>query len=140
MRTELPIQVTAVANEAIEPLLRVDLVGPHAAGLHSISLGKHGVELETDREYRWFVTIVVDPDRPSRNLVSGGAIRVVPESDSRRDAIDEAADGERGHRLSESGIWYDAYDFFASLSLTHPEVASLDRYRRHMIELAKTAR
>jgi len=136
-RTELPIQITVVDDEAIEPLMRVDLAGPHAAGLHSIALAEHGVELESDLEYRWFVTVVVDADRPSRNPVSGGTIRVVSEADSRRIASRASAAAERGHVLAELGLWYDAYDFFAALSAAHPELASLARHRERMMELGR---
>jgi hypothetical protein len=137
-RTEFPIQVTIVDDEAIEPLLRVDLIGPHAAGLHSIALAEHGVELEPNLEYRWFVTMVLDPDRPSRNPVSGGTIRVVSEADSRRDASQASATAEQGHVLARLGLWYDAYDFFAALSAAHPEVDSLARHRERMMELGRT--
>jgi hypothetical protein len=136
--SELPIQISVVDDEAIEPLLRIDLAGPHLAGLHSISLAEHGIELQTDVEYRWFVTMLVDPDRPSRNPVSGGAIRVVSEADSRRNAVRSSTTAERGHLLAKLGLWYDAYDFFAALSAAHPEVGSLTRHRERMMELARS--
>lgn len=62
--TDHPVQVTIVDGESIDPLVRVELPGPHAAGLHAFDLAKHGARLTPGVDYRWFVSIVIDPDRP----------------------------------------------------------------------------
>ncbi len=62
--TEHAIQVTIVDENAIDPLFRTSLTGPHKPGLNAIDLSQHGVELKAGTDYHWFATLVVDPDRP----------------------------------------------------------------------------
>ncbi len=137
--TDLPIQITIVDGEAIDPLVRVELPGPHAAGLHAFDLSQQGVELSPDVDYRWFVSIVVDPDRPSRNPVSAGSLRVAGATDGRRETVSSASASARGNKFAELGLWYDAFDFYASLAAAHPEVEQLATYRDRLAEVAKQA-
>ncbi len=127
--TEQAIVVTVVDDREIDPVLELTLAGPHAAGLASISLADEGVSLEPGIEYRWFVTLVNDPDRPSRNPVSAGSIKRLASNDAETNAIDEVGLAERGHELARRGYWYDSYDFFATLETRHPEVAALGDHR-----------
>ncbi len=138
--TDLPLQLTVVDEEAIEPLLRLTLRGPHAAGLHSLDLAAHDVVLKPGIDYRWFVSLQVDPNRPSRNPVSAGGLRVVDGGDERRSAVREATASARGHRLAELGIWYDAFDFFASLAEANPDAERVAAYRDRLAELARPGR
>jgi hypothetical protein len=137
--TDAPIEVTVVDEEALDPLLRVSLPGPHAAGLHSIDLGAHGVELEPGVEYRWFATVVLDPDRPSRNPISVGSLEVVERDSSLRDEVGPEDDPTRGHRLASLGLWYDAFDFYATLAERHPSIERLARERDRLSSLAGDA-
>jgi hypothetical protein len=137
--TDLPIQITIVDGDAIDPLLRVELPGPHAAGLHAFDLAQHGGELAPGVDYRWFVSIVVDPDRPSRNPVSAGSLRVAASSDARRETLSSALPSSRGNAFAELGIWYDAFDFYASLAAAHPEVERLATYRDQLSDVVEQA-
>lgn len=138
--TDVPIQITVVDESAVDPLLRVEFPEPHSAGLHAIDLAQHGVKLEPGVDYRWFVSLLVGPDRPSRNPVAAGALRVIPESDSRRAAAEQTIASERGHTLARLGLWYDAYNFFATLSLAHPDAEPLAQYRDRLVVLARSPR
>jgi hypothetical protein len=136
--TEHPVQLTIVDGEAIDPLVRVELPGPHAAGLHVFDLAQHGATLAPDVDYRWFVSVVVDPDRPSRNPVSAGALRVVGPSDPRRAKGESADTPARGNELAALGLWYDAFDFYATLAAAHPEVERIATDRDRLAEGAKS--
>jgi hypothetical protein len=108
--------------------------------LYSIDLAQHEIELEARADYRWFVSLLVDPDDPARNPVSVAALRVIPESDSRRETAAKTPGSERGHTLARLGLWYDAFDFLATLSLAHPEIEQLVRYREQLVKLEKDQR
>ncbi len=138
--TPHPVQITIVDEVSIDPLLSVELPGPHEAGSHSIDLEDQDIELEPGVDYRWFVSLLVDPDRPSRNPVSAAALRVLPENDLRRRAAAQASPAERGHTLARLGLWYDSYDFFASLAQAYPDRTPLIRYREQMMEVARAVR
>jgi len=128
------------ASCSSEPVLEIVRRGPQPDGLGSVSLAEHGVELEPGVDYRWFVTLVYDADRPSRNVVSGGSIRRVPAADALRDELEAAPLAERGHLLARGGYWYDAYDFFAALALRHPDAAALGDHRDRLLAAARAAR
>jgi hypothetical protein len=128
-----PVTITLVDDREIDPLLEVEIEGPHAVGMHSISLADHGVELEPGVEYRWFVTLVVDAERPSRNAISAGSIKRVPVDAAAQSAIESADPAELGHVLARQGYWYDAYDFFTALSVRHPDVAALGNHRERLL-------
>ncbi len=130
--TDLNVQVTVIDDRKIDPIARFEISGPAAAGLHTIDLAEHDVSLEPGIEYRWFVSLLVDPDRPSRNPVAAGALRVLNTDDPRRTEASAASPSERGHTLAKLGVWYDAYDFFATISESHPEVSALTRHREHL--------
>lgn len=133
-QSEHAIQITIVDENAIDPVFRTTLKGPHPSGLNVIDLSQHGVELKPGADYRWFVTLVVDPDRPSRNPLSEGSIRVLADSDFRRAEVAEASPSTRGHRLAQLGVWYDAYDFFSDLAADHPEAVAIARHRDRLTE------
>lgn len=114
--TDRAIEITLVDERLIEPVFEAVLPGPHDVGLYSIELAQSGVCLDSGGGYRWFVTLLVEPGRPTRNPVSMGALRVVAEGDSRRTAVLAASPAQRGHTLAAEGIWYDAFDFFAELA------------------------
>ena len=128
-----PVTITLVDDREIDPVLEVEIEGPHALGMHSISLADLGVELEPGIEYRWFVTLVVDAERPSRNPISAGSIKRVPVDAEANAAIESADPAELGHALARQGYWYDAYDFFAALSERHPDVAALGNHRERLL-------
>lgn len=134
--TSFNIEVTVVDDREIDPIANIKLAGPFSAGLHQIDLAERGVSLKPNVEYRWFVSLIVDPDRPSRNPVAAGALRVLDSTDQRRNEAKEASPSERGHVLAKLGIWYDAYDFFASISKSHPEQNALARHHEHLTKTA----
>ena len=134
--TDLAVEITVVDDRELDPITRIELPGPISAGLHSVDLSQHGVSLEANVEYRWFVSLIVDPNRPSRNPVAAGALRVLGPDDPRRSEAQEASPSERGHALARLGVWYDAYDFFASISQSHPELGALARHREHLTKTA----
>ena len=65
---------------------------------------------------------------------------MVDASDARRVELANTPASSRGHRLAELGIWYDAYDFFASLAERNPEVERLAVYRDRLAEVVGSAR
>lgn len=134
------VTITLVDDREIDPVLEVELPGPQAAGLASISLADHSVVLEPGVEYRWFVTLVVDAERPSRNQISAGSIKRVPLDAVAEKSFEAAPPARRGHALASQGYWYDSYDFFADLSTRHPGASVVGAHREHLLADVSTAR
>ncbi len=111
MHTSRPITVTVVDSRGIRPILEQSIPSPVGAGIHCTRPRDYGVEFKEQEAYRWFVTLVVDPDRPSRDVVAGGVIERVSLDEAC--ALDmpctwTACSREAIHRYSDSGLWYDA--------------------------------
>ncbi len=123
-------------DREIDPVLRVELPGEHAGGLDSIDLARFAIELEPGVVYRWFVTVEVDPDHPSRNPISAGAVERVRPGDPRLAGLNDVPGARRGHEAAERGLWYDAFDFFAALAEAHPEMPELEAHRTVLLKLA----
>ncbi|MFK7898577.1 MAG: DUF928 domain-containing protein [Myxococcota bacterium] len=135
--TPLAVTIVVDSEDADEPLLEKTLAGPQVAGLNSIDLDAQGVRLTPGVQYDWYVSLVVDPNRPSKNPVAGGAIRALTESDSRAKKLRAASPLQQGHTAAAQGIWYDAFDRFAGLAAEHPEVEAAARYRDELLRSAR---
>jgi hypothetical protein len=106
-----PLTITVVDSRGIRPIFERVLPASRQAGIHCIRLREHGLVLKEQEQYRWFVTLVLDPDKPSQDVVAGGMIERIP--------FDEACmlnmpcswtscEREAVYRYAESGLWYDA--------------------------------
>jgi hypothetical protein len=114
--TATRIELTVVDDEATDPLLELSLPGPVAAGVHALDLGALGIALEPNKTYRWFVAVVHDPLRRSRDELAEGAIERVAAPTGAKSAGAAATDRERkasdrrANALAQAraGFWYDA--------------------------------
>jgi hypothetical protein len=131
--TGMRIELVVTEPGAERPLLDLALEGA-PAGLHSVSLAEHGVELETGTTYRWYATLVPDPEDRSDEIVSGGEIRRIaaPSELERRLAAD--AGGMRAHLLAEAGLFYDALETLSTWVSQHPEAPEPVRDRAALLE------
>ncbi len=111
LRTSRPMILTVVDSRGIRPVLEQSLPSPGRHGIHCLRPREYGVEFRADESYRWYVTVVMDPERPSLDVVAGGMIE--------RISLDQACalgmpcpssscDIEGVYRYAESGLWYDA--------------------------------
>lgn len=114
--TSTRIELTLVDDEAVEPLLELALPGPVAAGLHALDLGPLGITLAPGKTYRWFVAVVHDPLRRSRDELAEGAVERVADPAVEASGVGgpEAGAGGSSARRAEAlaqaraGFWYDA--------------------------------
>lgn len=114
--TATRIELTVVDDEKVEPLLELSLPGPVHAGIHALDLGALGIALEAGKTYRWFVAVVHDPLRRSRDELAEGAIERIAATES---GTSGGTDTSRRERTSsdlradalaraKAGFWYDA--------------------------------
>lgn len=106
--TSLPIEVTVMDLRTTQPVLETRLAAPVAPGVHRIRLADHGVRLERGVPYRWFVTIVPDSNRRSRDILAGGAIERVDPPDGLPAKLAQARKEEIASLYAEAGVWYEA--------------------------------
>lgn len=130
------LTITLVDSRGIRPILEQSLPSPLGAGIHCTRLGDYCVTLREQEQYRWFVTLVLDPERPSRDVVAGGTIERI--SFSEACALDmpctwTSCDRETINRYSESGLWYDAIACLLELIEHDGNNASLKRILQHLL-------
>lgn len=126
------VEYTLTKRWAESPVLTFRTPAPGRAGIQTWDLGDHGVRLEPDLEYRWFVALVTDPERRSHDLLSGAGIQLVEPSSNQSAAMDAPAQ-ERYRHLAAAGLWYDAFDALMTRLGEEPDNAILLADRRSLL-------
>jgi hypothetical protein len=116
-----PVLVTLAERRGIKPLLEVRLDPPVAAGVHRLRVADHGVRLAPNVLYQWAVTLVLDPNSPSRNLVEVAAIEYVVPSEALRTRLAPASQQDTATLYAAEGVWYDAVSTLSELIAAAPE-------------------
>jgi len=133
-----PVELTVVSTENLEeaakPALELKLQPPIRKGLHALSLEEHGVTLKPGVEYQWFVAVVNDAAQRSGDVVAGGSIKRVGESDAVRVRLAQAAPLQRAAVYAGEGIWYDALDQLSQLIRAEPANYGLRAQRAGLLE------
>lgn len=86
------------------------LASPQVAGIQRVRLADHEVELAPGRDYRWIINVVLDPNRPSRDIFSAGVIR---RTDGPKLPTDKIRAEDRilaAAWYAGEGLWYDALE------------------------------
>ena len=104
----LPLELTVMDPRRADPLLEVPLPAPRQAGIQRVRLSDHGVKLEPGVAYRWFIAVVTDPGRRSRDILSGGAIERIELPTALQARLASVQAREKPTIYAEGGYWYDA--------------------------------
>ncbi len=126
-------EITVIKQGAVDPVLETTLEGAVAPGIQRLDLSRWGVELETDIEYQWFVSVVQDAAQRSNDFTAGGTIQRValPASVQARVA------GSDAHTVpliyAEQGIWYDAIDTLSRMIQVNPADDTLRHQRAALL-------
>lgn len=103
-----PVEFTLNDERSGTTLIQAAIPSLVRGGIHCIDLARFNFSLTPDREYRWFVTLVIDPEQPSGDLTSGGLIQRVEASPGLKERLVREGDNAAPVVYAEEGIWYDA--------------------------------
>ncbi len=132
--TTYPIEFTIIENKAVKPLLEKRIRSPEKPGVQDIRLSDFGVHLRQNVQYKWFLALVIDPDRRSKDILAGGVIERVEFPETLRAKLDEAGK-ERAHYVyAEAGIWYDTLAAISDLMDASPNNTVLRKQRASLLE------
>jgi hypothetical protein len=131
--TSLPIEVTVMDLRTSRPVLEARLAAPITPGVHRIRLADHDVRLEPGVPYRWFVTIVPDSDRRSKDILAGGAIERVEPPQGLAAKLAQARKEETASLYAEAGVWYEALTAISDLIESAPNDAVLRKQRATLL-------
>jgi hypothetical protein len=133
--TAYTVRFTLVDNRSIKPLHEAPLPAPKEAGIQTINLKEMGLRLEPDVQYRWYVSVIRNPDSPSQDIVAGGVIErcdfsecvVVPGANLTCN-VQGVAENAR------AGLWYDAMSCLCDLIKASPTNIQLRRQRAALLK------
>jgi len=106
--TSFPVELTISDPRATKPLVEKRLPSPVAGGVYSVRLVDLGVRLTPGVQYRWFVAVVPDAARRSRDILAGGTIERVDGPEGLRTLVAQASRERLPFIYAEAGLWYDA--------------------------------
>jgi hypothetical protein len=102
------IEFTILDEESIEPKVEAVLPTPKQAGVHRIRLSDHGVKLDPGTEYEWSVSLIVDPNERSKDIVATGFIDRVEGTPQLTARLEGEGQAGLAAVYAEEGLWYDA--------------------------------
>jgi hypothetical protein len=129
-----PIEFTLIENRAAKPLIEKRLGFRSESGLHCIRLSDHGVSLQPGVLYRWFVTLVPDPKRRSKDILSGGLIERIKPPLELAQKEDKSEKIKVVHVYAEAGLWYDAFMTVCDMIEASPADTRLRPMRSSLLE------
>ena len=67
-----PVELTLVDPQKSDPLVELRIEPPVAAGVHRVRLADHNVRLASAVAYNWYVAVMPDTGRRSKDILAGG--------------------------------------------------------------------
>lgn len=133
--TSYHITFTLEDPRDLKPMLEVGLKSPTKAGIQTIRLTDYERELEPEIQYRWHLSLKVDPESPSKDIHAMGIIERIPYDQ----AIVEGRTACRDLRdvfclYVESGLWYDAVQVISDLISANPRDRVLRLQRAALLD------
>ncbi|MEK6533769.1 MAG: DUF928 domain-containing protein, partial [Nitrospirota bacterium] len=133
--TAYTVRFTLIDNRSIKPVHEAPIPSPTKAGIQTINLKEMGLTLEPDVQYRWYVSVIRNPDSPSQDIVAGGVIErcefnacLVEASPHLTCSTQSVQDNAR------QGFWYDAMACLCALIDAQPTDAPLRRMRAALLK------
>lgn len=131
--TTHPLTFTMTTAEAIQPLVEMVLDPPREAGVQEIDLKKLGMILKTGLTYRWFITLTLDPDSPSSDIVAGASVERVNFVEAQLIYL-PAAQARDPVALAKAGLWYDTLEAVSQQIQDLPDDEHLRQQRAALLE------
>ena len=131
--TSLPVELTVMDPQGIKPILETRLPPPVAAGVHRIRLSDFNIRLAPGAAYRWFVSVVPDGDRRSKDITAGGAIERVEMPEGLKAKVAQVPTSDLPSLYGEAGLWYDTVAAISELIEAAPQDQALRKQRTALL-------
>src|SRR5262245_16932975 len=131
--TSLPVELTVMDPQGVQPILETRLPSPVTAGIHRILLSDYNVRLAPGGAYLWFVSVVPDADRRSKDITAGGAIERVEMPVGLKAKVAQAAKSDLPSLYGEAGIWYETVGAISELIDDAPQDQALRKQRAALL-------
>ena len=127
--TPFPVELTVIDPRGDKPLLETRISPPSQPGVQRIRFADYGIRLAPGVAYRWFVAVVADPARRSRDILAGGTIERVEPQEELKGKLARATKTEHPFLYAEAGLWYDALIAISELIETAPQDPAFRKQR-----------
>jgi len=115
-RLSFSTRLTISAPRQPVPVIETNIPSPPAAGIYAVRLSDHRVRLEPGIVYTWSISVILNPDTPSRDIVASASLLRVPSDPTFDTAARAAPSPRRAALLADAGLWYDAVAAAADLN------------------------
>lgn len=123
--TPAPMVFVLTEPGVAQPILEQQ-VQPQQAGVIQLKMPQNSPELAPGRDYRWSVTLVCNPDRPSANPFIQSWIKRMPVKPELTQQLAAAgSDHERALVYALTGFWYDALEAISTAQYENPSDPSI---------------
>lgn len=129
-----PIELTIIEEQAIYPILETRIASPQQPGVQRISLADYNVRLKTEVKYKWFVALVPDQARRSKDILAWGEIQRVEPTAKLQKELAEMGRVRSPYVYAEEGLWYDAFAAVSDLINTAPDEVAFRKQRAALLE------
>lgn len=128
------LEVTVINEQAVKPALEQELGAPAAAGIQRLRLADFNVKLQPGIEYRWHVSLVLDPRQRSNDIIASGTIQRVAPSAQLQARMQKLDRRESARVYAEEGIWYDAIEVISEAIEANPNDRAARRQRALLLQ------
>ena len=132
--TSLPVELTVMDPQGVQPILETRVPAPVKAGIQPVRLADYNVHLAPGAAYRWFVAVIPDADRRSKDILAGGAIERVDLQQDVKAKLAKASEKEIPFIYAQAGLWYDALKSISDLIDAAPQDQELHNQRSALLK------
>lgn len=143
LRNSPPVEATMTFTLAdphsFKPVLEIQLANTQTEThetCYCVSLRDYGIQLEPYILYRWYISIVQNPESHSRDVVFGGLIERCPGKDCQIREMPSSCDRDFIQRLAIRGFWYDSISCLCDLINSSPDDKTLWRMLDNLMRQA----
>ncbi|MGH2362791.1 MAG: DUF928 domain-containing protein [bacterium] len=129
-----PVEFTLIGENADTPAVETKLPPPAQPGLQQIRLSDYKVKLSPGERYQWSVSVILDAEERSANIVAMGAIERIERDKLEQPLATNFSKAEAPKRYAEAGIWYDAVMAISDLIQSNPADTELRQQRAALLE------
>ena len=129
-----PVEFTIMTDETTRPLFETRISESGQPGVQRVRLADYGVHLDPGVAYRWYVALVPEPARRSRDVLAGGVIERVEPPSGLEAKLSKAPAADAPRIFAEAGIWYNAIASLSALIEASPRDAALKEQRAVLLE------
>ncbi len=129
-----PVEFTLIEKQGINPIVETQMVPLKTAGIQSVNLVDYGVHLEKGKQYKWFIALVPDPKRRSKDILAAGGIEHINMPENIKDKLAASDVSQAPYIYAEAGLWYDAFNSLSLMIEKSPDDTRLRQQRDALLD------